>query len=73
MGEVVSFMGSTILDLSAYDVLEAAKGKLSRVIIIGVTKDDQDYHAASTSDIGDVFWLIERFKHKMMLIADGDL
>lgn len=73
MGDVLQFTGETISDLKADDVLEAAKGKLERVIIIGVTKEDQDFHAVSTRDIGDVFWLIDRFKHRIHLIADGEL
>lgn len=50
------------------NVLEQAVGEFSEVLIIGWDKDG-DFDARATlglSDGGDVLWLIEAFKHKLL-------
>ena len=52
----------------ADNVLELAAGVYNEVILIGYDKDGM-IHARSTlglKDGGDLLWLIETFKHKLM-------
>lgn len=62
MGDVVAFTGETTLDIDPDRVLEAAIGKLDRVIIMGATKDGEEYLAQSCSDITVAVWDLERAK-----------
>ncbi len=66
MGEVVYFDGQTKLDIPADRVLETAVGTLDSVVVIGYDKEGNEYVAASTSNLPDVLWLLERAK-KMLL------
>jgi hypothetical protein len=72
VADVVLFPGVTKLDLPADRVLEQAltKGVLERVVVIGVTKDGDEYFASSMADGADVVWYMERAKHKLMKIVD---
>ena len=71
MSNVICFPGVTVAKGDADKLLEEAKGKLDRVILIGVTNEDMDYRAASFSDVAEIVWLIERFKHYLNVVADG--
>lgn len=66
MAEILNFTGSTRLDIDPNDVLEAAQGKLSEVIIIGVDHDDHLYFASHTSSGPRINWLIDRVKAKLV-------
>lgn len=68
--EVVRFTGITSLPLDPDRLLREALGKLERVIIIGVDKDGEAYHASSDPDGGTFLWDVERAKHKLMTLAD---
>ncbi len=58
----------TTLDLSAERVLNAALATdLEAVVIIGYTKDGEEYFATSLADGGEVLWLLER--HKLQLLS----
>ena len=46
-------------------VLDAAKGKLSEVLVIGY-EGDGIYFASSTSDTSELLFLLEKFKFKVM-------
>lgn len=72
MSNVIKFTGETLLDLNPDDILEEAKGKLDRVLIIGYTKDDEEYFGASFADGMTAVWLLERFKHLLINIVDDD-
>ncbi len=60
----------------ADNVLEQAVGVYDQVLVIGYDKDGQ-FDARATmglKDGGDILWLVETFKHKLMngdFIADG--
>jgi len=56
----------TRLDIPVERVLEGATGKLSSVVILGYTTDDDLYFASSLADGGDVLWLLEKAK-KLLL------
>lgn len=70
MGDVVRFTGITTLDLDPDLVLEAAKGQLEDVTIIGYDKEGREYFASSVADGGKVTWMLERAKYKLMKITD---
>ena len=61
----------TTIPLDPDRVLTQAVGKLDKVVVIGYDKDGEEYFASSTSDGGDVVWMMGRAKHKLMLIVDG--
>lgn len=70
---IVDFDGITRLDLPASKVLERAlSSDLESVVIIGHTKDGDEYFAASSADGGDVVWMIERAKLKLLRTVDDD-
>jgi len=66
MGEIVKFNGYTKLDIDPNDVLSNAIDQTKQVLVIGNSKDGSLYVAASTADGGELLWLIETFKHKLM-------
>lgn len=66
MGDVVDLNGVTSLDLDPDKVLEAAKGNIDHVIVIGYHKDGSEYFASSTSYVPDIVWLLERYKHFLL-------
>jgi hypothetical protein len=70
MSNVIPFNGITRLDLNPDMVLENTKGKLEGVIIIGYDKDGEEYFASSYADGGDVLWLLERMKMRLLNIEE---
>ncbi len=72
MSNVVKFPGETLLDLDADDVLEEAKGKLEKVMIIGYTDDGHEYFDSSFADGMIAVWLMERIKLLLLNVADTD-
>ena len=70
MSNVVNLPVITRLNLDPERVLEAAKGKLAGVIVIGFDKDGGEYFASSYADGSDVLWLLERFKMKLLAVPD---
>ena len=72
MGKVINIGGITKLDLPVDRVLDGAKDRLESVVIIGYDKDGAEYFASSIADGGDVMWLLERCKLKLMRTVDED-
>lgn len=70
MGDVIPIGGLTKLDLDADTMLDACKGKLDKLVIIGWSKDDEEYFASSITDGGEILWLLERMK--MVLMEDKE-
>ncbi len=70
MGEVVDLNVVTRLNLDPDRVLNAAAGELQQVIIMGYTKDGDEYFASSISDGPDCLWLIERLKMQLLATID---
>lgn len=75
---VIPIGGITKLDLDPDQVLEAAKGKLESVIIIGWTKsaendeyEEDEFFASSIACGGECLWLIERFKKALLRDDEG--
>lgn len=65
-GNVVPFGGHTRHDINPDGVLEGAKGKLNKVLVLGEGDDVGEWFAASTSNTGELLSLIERFKFKLL-------
>lgn len=72
MGNVIKFTGETLLDLNPDDILEEAKGQLDKVLILGYTKEDEEFFASSFADGMTAVWLLERFKHLLITVVDDD-
>jgi hypothetical protein len=60
----------TTLNLDPDRVLNKAIGELKEVIIVGYDKDGKEYFSSSVADGGDVIWLLERMKLKLLRTAD---
>lgn len=64
--KIIPFTGVTRLDMSADLILEAAKGKLDGVLVIGFDNDGNLYAVSSYADGGTALWLLEQTKKKLM-------
>jgi hypothetical protein len=69
MSNVILFNGITKLDLDPDMVLENSKGKLEGVILLGYDKDGEEYFASTYADGGEVLWLIERMKLRLLNVG----
>ena len=69
-GNVVEFTGITKLDLDPDRILEAAKGKMESVLIIGFTTEGAEYFASSKADAEYPIYMVERAKHRLMKMID---
>lgn len=67
---VVRFPGVTLLDLDPDVILKEAMGVLDKVLIIGYTKDDEEFFSASFADGPTAVWLMERMKLMLLNIVD---
>ena len=72
MSNVILFNGITKLDLDPDMVLENTKGKLKGVILIGYDKGGEEYFASTYADGGDVLWLLERMKLRLLSGENND-
>lgn len=72
MGNVVNLHCVTKLDMPPDRILEEAIGKLDGVVIMGFDKDGEEFFASSYADGGQVLWLIERSKLKLLRTADSE-
>jgi hypothetical protein len=71
MGEVVILQNVTSLDLPPERLLNAAiEAGPSKVLIIGVKEDGSEYFASSVADGGDVLWMLERAKLKLLQVVE---
>ena len=72
MSNIIPFNGITRLDLDPDRVLENTKGKLDGVILIGYDKQGEEYFASSYADGGDVLWLLERMKLRLLNVESSE-
>jgi hypothetical protein len=66
MTNVIQFTGITTLNLEPDITLENTKGKLKGFVILGYNLEGEEYFASTYADGGDVLWLIERMKKKLL-------
>lgn len=65
--KIIRFPGKTRLNVNAEAILQdAIEAGVDRVVVIGYTKDDEEYFASSIADGGEALWLAERFKHVLI-------
>ena len=70
MGEVIHLNMVTRNDRTPDQVLDAAKDcGLTQVVVLGYDVDGHEYTASSAADGGDVMWLIERCKRRILDVA----
>ncbi len=68
---VVNFTGVTSLDIDPTRVLKTASDQeFDSIIIVGYTKDGEEYFASSISDGADVLWHLERAKLRLLRMID---
>lgn len=73
VAKVIPYSGITRLDLPPERVLERAKSAdLEGVVVIGYTKDGEEYAASSYADGGTVLWLLERIKARLIAVVDSE-
>jgi hypothetical protein len=71
MSNVVDLPVITTLPIDTKRVLaKAAEQAFTRVMIIGVTEEGEEYFASSDPDGGTLLWDMERVKHALMKAAD---
>ncbi len=67
---VVEFNGITSLDTPPPRVLaKAARAKLESCVVVGFKEDGDFYFASSNADGGDVLWLLELAKKKLLEVS----
>ena len=66
MGQVIPLGNVTSLDIPPDQILENNKGKLESVLIMGWTKDGDFMAASSQADGGEVLWLMELCKKRLL-------
>jgi hypothetical protein len=69
---IALFPGVTKLKSNPDLLLQDAIGKLESAVIIGFTKDGDEYFNTSEPDGADVLWLIERTKKKLLEVPDRE-
>jgi hypothetical protein len=66
-GKILEFNGVTRLDINPDIVIAAAqKRRLDGIIMIGLEEDGEFFFASSYADGGDVLWLMELAKKRLM-------
>lgn len=71
MSNVVDLPVITTLPLDPNRVLQKAlESGITEVVVLGFTKDGQEYFASSVSDGGAVVWHLERAKMKLLRLVD---
>ena len=68
MGKVIPLGNVTKLDLPVDRILEAAKGSLEGVVLMGYDKEGEYYFASTYADGGEVLWLLENLKKRLLEI-----
>lgn len=66
MGEVVELDMVTRLDIPVDRVLNNAPKSMQAVVLVGWDENGEFYFASSKSDGGDVLWLLETAKKRLM-------
>lgn len=70
---VLPFNGITRLNLSPDRVLEGNKGRLEGLVLIGWGKDGDFVFSSTYADGGEVLWLLETARKKLLEVEADDL
>lgn len=69
--EVVEFTGPSTLDQPAEKILNwALETDLESVVVVGYTKDGDEYFASSKADAAQVVWHLQRAIWKLNKVCD---
>lgn len=69
--KIVPFPGVTRLDIPPERVLcGALENVFDKVVVLGYTEEGEEYFASSVADGGDILWLLERAKQRLMTVGD---
>ena len=63
---VIPLGNVTRLDVPVDRILDAAKGELQSVVVIGWDNEGEFYAASSIADGGEVNWLLDKTKMKLL-------
>lgn len=67
MGDIVDFNGKTFMDIDCKKILDAVDpDEMDLVMVLGWSKEDNLYASSSSSDIAEMIYLMELFKHKLL-------
>jgi hypothetical protein len=64
--KIIPFTGITRLDLDPDVILEANKGKLAGLVLVGWDTDGELIAASTYADGGTVLWLLEQCKRRLL-------
>ena len=67
--QILDFTGITALDLDPDRVLAKAQDHLKGVVVLGYDLDGEFYAASSYADGGDMLWLLEICKKKLLEVG----
>ena len=70
MGKLIPLGNITRLDLPVNTVLKAAEDQLESVVLLGYDKEGEEYFASTIADGGEVIWLLEKAKKKLLEITE---
>lgn len=69
-GNVIPLGNITKLDLPPDRILDAAKGQMQGVVLLGWDEDGELYFASTYADGGEVLWLLEKAKQRLLEIGE---
>lgn len=71
MGKVIPLNNITRLDLPPDRVLEGLKGMMESLVILGYDKQGEMVFSSTLADGGEVLWLLEVCKKKLLDLEDS--
>lgn len=69
MADILNFTGITKLDIPVEQVRDNLP-LLEGMVIVGFTTEGEEYFASTYADGGDVLWLLERAKKRLLDMPD---
>lgn len=70
--KIINYTGITRLNIDPDRILDSAKGQLEGVVILGYTRDGDEYFASSYADGGTALWLLERCKAALLGVGPAE-
>lgn len=71
MADLLTFNGISRLDLPAERVLQSAiDAKIKTALVLGYDADGEFYFASTKADGGDIIWLMEIAKKKLLEMTE---
>jgi hypothetical protein len=70
--KIINYTGITRLDIDPDRILDSAQGQLEGVVILGYTRDGDEYFASSYADGGTVLWMLERCKTALLGVRPAE-